>query len=59
MVKDIDEHTTEIISTMHGKPLLTERIVLSPDYKNLVIRTTGADQKTGQVLKNVEVYERQ
>jgi hypothetical protein len=59
VVKDIDDRTTEITSTMHGKPLSTERIVISPDHKTMVIKTSGVDQKTGQSFKNVEVYDRQ
>jgi hypothetical protein len=57
VVKDIDDHTTEITSTMHGKVVSTERIVFSP--KTMVIKTSGVDQKTGQAFKNVAVYERQ
>jgi hypothetical protein len=59
VVKDIDDHTTEIISTMHGKPLSTARIVFNRDHKTMVIKTSGVDAKTGRAFKNVEVYERQ
>jgi hypothetical protein len=59
VAKDIDSLTTEITSTMHGKLLSTDRIVLSADHKTMVITTSGVDQKTGKAFKNVEVYERQ
>ena len=59
VAKDIDDHTIEITSTMHGKVIGVERITYSPDHKTMVIKTTGVDQKTGQTFKNVELYERQ
>jgi hypothetical protein len=59
VMKKIDDRTSDIISTMNGKQIAMEHIVISPDNKTMVIKVSGVDSQTGQAFKNVEVYDRQ
>jgi hypothetical protein len=56
--KDIDDHTTEITTTIQGKMVGVDRITFNSDHKTMVIKASGIDEK-GKAFKNVEIYEHQ
>ena len=58
MAKEINNRTVDITSTMNGKVVGKQHVVVSPDYKTMIVQESGLDDK-GQPYKSRLVYERQ
>jgi len=58
VMKYIDERTDDITSTMNGKQIFMEHVVVSADRKTMIVRESGVDEK-GQPYKAVAAYDRQ
>jgi|GEM_PF-4361480 len=59
VMKKIDDRRSDLISTINGKQIAIEHMVISPDHKTMVIHVSRIDQQTGKAIKNLEVYDRQ
>ena len=57
-LKFIDERHSDTISTMDGKQIFIEHVVVSADRKTMIVRESGVDEK-GLPFKAVEAYDRQ
>jgi uncharacterized lipoprotein NlpE involved in copper resistance len=58
VLKRIDDRTTEITSTLNGKVILKQHVVVSPDRKTMRVTESGVDQN-GKPFKSLYVYDRQ
>jgi hypothetical protein len=57
-LKKIDDRTVELTSTMNGKLVFKQHIVVSPNHKPMTIRESGVDEK-GMPVRGLHVYDRQ
>lgn len=58
VAKEIDDRTVDITSTMNGKLVGKQHVVVSPDHKTMTIQESGLDDK-GNPYKSRIVYDRQ
>jgi uncharacterized lipoprotein NlpE involved in copper resistance len=58
VLKRIDDRTSEITSTLNGKVVLKQHIVISPDHKTMRVTESGVDQN-GNPFKSLYVYDSQ
>lgn len=54
----LSAHEGTTVYKKGGKPVVTTKVVVSPDGKTLTVTSTGTDPK-GQAVDNVSIYERQ